>query len=153
MKVGMFTKRYPVLANRLHSRVIICYEGKEVETIAQWDTGATITSVSETIVSQLGMSSLGPSSIRTPSTADEGYITETYRVAIRLSCGAEYPDMLVTSSNIQHQGIGVLIGMDIITSGDFSVTNFNGKTTFSFRTPSKEEVDYVETQTLEDANH
>jgi hypothetical protein len=31
---------------------------------------------------------------------------------------------------------GVLIGMDIITRGDFTVTNFEGKTIMSFRMPS-----------------
>ena len=33
--------------------------------------------------------------------------------------------------------------MDIIRHGDFSITNVNNKTTFSFRTPSVEEIDYV----------
>lgn len=33
--------------------------------------------------------------------------------------------------------------MDIITYGDFSITNYNGRTTFSFRIPSVNEVDFV----------
>ena len=33
--------------------------------------------------------------------------------------------------------------MDIITLGDFSVTNFDEKTTFSFRYPSCSKIDYV----------
>lgn len=37
----------------------------------------------------------------------------------------------------------VLVGMDIITLGDFSLTNKNGETTMSFRIPSCKEVDYV----------
>ena len=37
----------------------------------------------------------------------------------------------------------VLIGMDVITSGDFAVSNHNGKTVFSFRVPSVETTDYV----------
>ena len=39
--------------------------------------------------------------------------------------------------------IDVLIGMDVIKYGDFSITNTNGKTTFSFRTPSIKEIDYL----------
>jgi hypothetical protein len=35
-----------------------------------------------------------------------------------------------------------IIGMDIITSGDFSITNVGGKTVFSFRMPSTETIDY-----------
>jgi len=33
--------------------------------------------------------------------------------------------------------------MDIIGNGDFAVTNFQGKTTFSFRAPSMEKMDFV----------
>lgn len=37
----------------------------------------------------------------------------------------------------------LLIGMDVITIGDFSITNLNARTVFSFRFPSSHEVDYV----------
>lgn len=33
--------------------------------------------------------------------------------------------------------------MDIIRHGDFAITNINNCTTFSFRTPSIKEIDYV----------
>ena len=33
--------------------------------------------------------------------------------------------------------------MDVITTGDLAITNHNGKTTFSFRVPSCEEIDFV----------
>jgi len=33
--------------------------------------------------------------------------------------------------------------MDIITKGDFSISNFNGLTTLSFRCPSQEKIDFV----------
>jgi len=37
----------------------------------------------------------------------------------------------------------LLIGMDIINLGDFAITNAIGKTTFSFRIPSVQEIDFV----------
>jgi hypothetical protein len=37
----------------------------------------------------------------------------------------------------------VLIGMDVIGSGDLAITNHNGKTTFTFRVPPCEEIDFV----------
>ena len=37
----------------------------------------------------------------------------------------------------------LLIGMNIITMGDFSITNVGGNTIFSFRVPSVKEVDLV----------
>ncbi len=45
-------------------------------------------------------------------------------------------------SEIGKQGIDVLIGMDIISNGDFAVSNYDGKTYFSFRLPSQEHVEY-----------
>ena len=49
---------------------------------------------------------------------------------------------MVTSGKLSDTDF--LIGMDIITLGDFSVTNLNEKTTFSFRYPSCETINYVE---------
>lgn len=39
--------------------------------------------------------------------------------------------------------VDMLIGMDVISKGDFAVTNVGGITTFSFRIPSQETIDYV----------
>ena len=50
----------------------------------------------------------------------------------------------VCESEIGNQGIGVLIGMDIIGKGDFAVSNYDGKTVFTFRTPSIKLTDYVQ---------
>ncbi len=41
-------------------------------------------------------------------------------------------------------GTDLLIGMDIISRGDFAISNFAGKTTFSFRVPSTKRIDFVE---------
>ena len=38
---------------------------------------------------------------------------------------------------------GFLIGMNIISQGDFAITNFEGKTTMSFRVPSLQKIDFV----------
>ena len=40
-------------------------------------------------------------------------------------------------------GSDVVIGMDIISQGDFAVTNMNGKTKFSFSIPSQRDIDFV----------
>jgi preprotein translocase subunit SecA len=42
----------------------------------------------------------------------------------------------------------MLIGMDIIGLGDFVVTNFNGKTMFSFRMPSMASMDFCKNSYL-----
>lgn len=49
-------------------------------------------------------------------------------------------DVQVCDTDIGKQGLEMLIGMDIITLGDFSVSNYNDKTVFTFRVPSKEKM-------------
>ena len=41
-----------------------------------------------------------------------------------------------------------IIGMDIISQGDFSITNFDGRTVLSFRTPSLHMIDYQQPPTF-----
>jgi hypothetical protein len=65
--------------------------------------------------------------------------------------------MEIRASENTVEGCDVLIGMDVITTGDLAITNHNGKTTFSFRVPACEEIDFVEeiqnyTQRLTGAN-
>ena len=44
---------------------------------------------------------------------------------------------------MENAGHEVIIGMDIISKGDLAITNFDGKTTITFREPSMETIDFV----------
>jgi hypothetical protein len=68
--------------------------------------------------------------------------SETFLVNIALPNKVNFKNVDVTLGKLP-QGTDVLIGMDIINSGDFSVTNFNGQTVFSFRYPSLAEIDFL----------
>jgi uncharacterized protein YchJ len=57
------------------------------------------------------------------------------------------PDIKVLSGDFQ--GYDIIIGMDIITLGDFALTNFEGKTKCSFRMPSMMEIDFVKKSHIE----
>jgi len=111
--------------------------------IGIWDTGASGTVINSKIINEL---SLKPSGKTIVSAVGSGgkvnqYETPTYSINIVL------PNKVVIVGVVAAQGeIGggdALIGMDVITAGDFSVTNFQGKTTISFRTPSSGEIDFV----------
>jgi hypothetical protein len=41
------------------------------------------------------------------------------------------------------ESVGLLIGMDIITMGDFAITNYQGSTVMSFRVPSLQKIDFL----------
>ena len=105
---------------------------------AIWDTGATSSSISKKVVDEL---KLPISGFGTNHTAG-GVVTATiHKINIMLPMGVGIPSLTVSCSNLD--GPDVLIGMDVISKGDFAVTNVNGNTIFSFRIPSLETIDYV----------
>jgi predicted aspartyl protease len=106
---------------------------------AIWDTGASRTVISKTVVQTCGLKPTGMAKVYTASGTD---IVPTYYVSIGLPNRVIIPILKVTEGALT--GTDILIGMDIINQGDFAVTNFNGKTAFSFRMPSRGKIDFVQ---------
>jgi hypothetical protein len=78
-------------------------------------------------------------------TANGERLSEVYLVRLAL------PNRLnVNPLRVTHGELGpdtdVLIGMDIISHGDFAVTNHGGQTTFSFRYPSMQRIDFLSSE-------
>jgi hypothetical protein len=65
-----------------------------------------------------------------------------YDVNIVLPNLVHVPNLAVTKGDFSD--IDLIVGMDIITLGDFAVTSFGGVTKFSFRVPSLRHIDFVE---------
>ena len=102
--------------------------------------------ISTNVVKALSLIPTGQKDIRTPSGKDT---VNTYLVNITLPNDVVIPNIEVCDSKIGNQGLDLLVGMDIITRGDLSVTNFNGQTVFSFCIPSTKRIDYVKEINLE----
>lgn len=107
---------------------------------AVWDTGATNSAISQNAVDQLGLKPIGMTQVQGVGGT---HVQEVYLVAMLLPNGVGYSSVRVTKANLGPT-TDVLIGMDIIGSGDFSVTNKGGVTKFSFRHPSVAHIDFVE---------
>jgi len=105
---------------------------------AIWDTGATNSVITQKVIDQCG---LKPTGMTVVHTAQGTTTTETFLVCILLPNKVVLPEVRV--SKLPIRGADVLIGMDIISQGDFAVTNKDGKTVFSFRMPSMECIDFV----------
>lgn len=105
---------------------------------AIWDTGATNTVISEELAHNLNLTPIGKASV---STAGGIIEVNKYVLGLKLPNNLQIQNVMVTAGKLN--GTDFLIGMDIITLGDFAVTNLNGKTTFSFRYPSCETINYV----------
>lgn len=106
---------------------------------ALWDTGATCTTISENVIKALGLIPIGFGDV---SHAGGTRKSGLYRVNIALPNGLQSPPMKVLDGVLH--GFDILIGMDIISQGDFAVTHSDGKTTFTFRLPSVEKIDFVD---------
>lgn len=135
-----FTSSYKCISLTLKNTTQIIYDGRSYECEAQWDTGASGTCISDAIASKLGLVAMGKKTIATPA----GKTTvNTYLISILLPNDVLISDIEVCDSHIGEQGIDMLVGMDIISRGDFAVSNHNGQTFFSFRLPSVKRTDYV----------
>lgn len=107
------------------------------ELNAIWDTGATSTCISNKVAASLGLVPDGKERI---GTAGGSVIVSTYIIDV-LFPGHVFKQHIEAAAC--DMDIDVLIGMDIISCGDFSVTNAGLGTLFSFRIPSRESIDYV----------
>jgi hypothetical protein len=105
---------------------------------AIWDTGATASAVTQHVVDTL---SLKPIRMAVVQTGAGAYRTEVYLVNIALPNHVTFHSVHVTRGDIAEAD--VLIGMDIIGTGDFAITNLKGKTVCSFRWPSCTKIDFV----------
>lgn len=128
------------IKNQLISKVSINAANSSFEVDAIWDTGASGTCISDEVALKLNLPVTGMCEIKTPSGTME---VPMYLVDIHLPNNVIMKDVTVMGSKIGEQGLGALIGMDIISRGDFAVSNFNGKTVFSFVAPSMQVIDFV----------
>ena len=77
---------------------------------------------------------------------DEPDETDVYLVNIGLPNRVLVQDVRV--SRLGFTGGDVLIGMDIINTGDFAITHANGDTKFTFQSPPQADIDFVTAQPL-----
>ena len=114
-------------------------DGRSIKIIGIWDTGATNSSITHKVIEALNLAPSGIVNIATANGVHQGF---TYIVNIGLP-----NNVLITGLNVTDAILGddcdALIGMDIIVHGDFAISNYNGQTIMSFRTPPKEHIDFT----------
>ena len=108
-----------------------------VELVAVWDTGATNSVITRTAAQKCGLIPVGVENVSGVTGSSQ---VAAYFVTIRLPNNIEM-NLRVTEGE-DCIGCDVLIGMDVISKGNFCVTN-RGVTVFTFRVPSIETTDYV----------
>ncbi len=151
MDAHSFTVKYNGRANQLKTDVLVSiafdpHDPSQTESfppphkfVALYDTGATNTVVSERVINECRLKPTGVTRVQHVGGIST---TEVFLLNIMLPNEVGIPQLKV-SKGVLFGGFDVLIGMDILNRGDFSLTNKDGKTTFSFRYPSIECIDFV----------
>ena len=141
IRVRVLTVEYDQIVHLLRTEIILTPEfvahPVQASFIAIWDTGATNTVISQQVIAALHLVPSGIVEVMTASGARQSY---TYSIAMTLANKVHFPSLRATEGNIS--GGDVLIGMDVISQGDFAITNAHGTTTYSFRVPSLEHIDF-----------
>lgn len=108
-----------------------------ISRVGIWDTGATNSVITQDIIDTLHLRPVGMKRISTSGGIYDRYV---YLISVTLESHAHFPVLEAVEGHIL--GSDVLIGMDVITQGDFAITNQGGMTTFSFRVPSLTTIDF-----------
>ena len=118
------------------------FKGIKKHYTALWDTGSTMTVISDDLAKEMKLEPVGE---MIADTAGGKYVAKRYIISLHLPNRLNIENVMISSGKLG-PGIDILIGMDIITLGDFAITNYNNKTVFSFRFPSSEVIDFVKTE-------
>ncbi|MDD2489234.1 MAG: retroviral-like aspartic protease family protein [Bacteroidales bacterium] len=115
---------------------------KEIKSIGLWDTGATNSCITKEHAEQLGLHTISKATVSGVFGPQEANV---YAVRVTLNNKSISVNVQVTECEAlsADKKVGMLIGMDIISMGDFSISNHNNKTTMTFRVPSVATTDYV----------
>lgn len=107
---------------------------------ALWDTGATGSVITRRVVDECGLKPIGLTRVHH---AQGTGTYNVYLVGVFLPNAVCIPSLRVTEGQLAGN-VDVLIGMDIMSQGDFAVSNRDGRTVFTFRMPSTERTDFVQ---------
>ena len=143
-KVHALTIPYNKISDSIKTPVEIVnpFTNEKESTRGLWDTGATHSAITESFAKRLNLVEVQRVSVSGVHGIKE---VPVYLVKILLNDGNVSLDALVSEcTELSGDGsVGFLIGMNVINKGDFAITNFQDKTTMSFRMPSKQKIDFV----------
>ena len=114
----------------------------KIQTLGLWDTGATGSVITKKTAESLKLSPIKKATVigvHGKKSVNVYFVNiALHNKNITLNAAVTECDELSDDNNI-----GMLIGMNIITMGDFAITNFKGNTVMSFCVPSLQKIDFV----------
>jgi len=105
-----------------------------------WDTGSNKSALTKRLIKVLDLKASGQGYLK-GITRGEAKETNTFKVSIILPNGIGFASLNVFECDKLGEA-DFLIGMDIITKGDFAITTKDDQTFLSFRRPSLNHIDF-----------
>lgn len=136
----VFTKIYDEFSGRIITEEHIWSGDNPIPVIAAWDTGSTLCCISPEFAKQLNLQPISKDNLHTAHGIMQ---SKMYEINVLLNNQVTYTVHAMENPNIHGDNVDLLIGMDIIIEGDFSLSTYKDKTCFSFRIPSKGLIDYT----------
>lgn len=145
-QIHALTRAYQEISRVITSPISVynTLTGATEQTNAIWDTGATGSVITKSLATSLGLISIGQMRVKGVHGYKDGI--NVYPVKIVLNNQNVVFTIPVTECEqlTDDDSCRFLIGMDIISKGDFAITNFLGKTIMTYRVPSIQKMDFVD---------
>ena len=123
------TATYAGIPFALTSEAILSANGMSMKATVAWDTGANMTGISFGVIAELGLSSRERRTVYSGRGLAQTWI---FKIDIDLGHDIIFRDVTVQSAVLQGSGVDALIGLDIITKGDFHVRSECGQTIMTY---------------------
>jgi hypothetical protein len=135
------TTAYSGYIKRITSPIWLFWKTNRCQATALWDTGAMISAITPELTQMLDLDIV--------DTIDISGVHSTQRVGVTFVSVVLPNKIIVPSVRVAVCTIGsntnMIIGMDIITLGDFAISNGKNRTMFSFAMPPfNEGIDFSE---------
>ena len=134
--MSFIVTHYGELSKALDSYIAVSGEAAMMPVRALWDTSSAQSCISNDVVKLIDP--IRKSKEKTAS-AEGDIVKEMFSISISISDEITFRDVTVEKKDLSEKGVDMLIGMDIISRGDFEVRNYNGLTQFAFRIPPRNE--------------
>lgn len=116
-----------------------------IDVKALWDTGATNCAITKNLVDKLGLLPFDKVEVHH---GNGKTLKEVYKINIILPGDVGFSYLNVTQCESTAGAFDIIIGMEVITQGDFAITNVGEKSMVSFRIPSRVSIDFNDGETI-----
>lgn len=145
IQVSALTRSYSGITRIINSPISVqnTQTGVVEKTLGIWDTGATGSAITKELAHKLNLLPISQTRVNGVHGIKEGI--NVYAVKITLNNeNVSFVLPVTECEQLTNDGSAkFLIGMDVITRGDFVISNFKGQTVMTFRVPSIQQFDFV----------